>query len=357
MNPDKRSSLIPADGELSRSRRFTRITGGLASRRLAALLVLIAGAGVPVWLAGISAQKPQSRDIHIVAYRYGFSPSRIHANCGDRLRLTFSTRDTGQGFFFQDYDLHVSITPGSKQVLVQRLSRPDDPPTLMETVEIAAGPPGWQGWLVSKSQYRNHTYIGPLHGTGRGDLIVTPNFLLYGSLGLLAAIPLSGWILAGRRRAGDSGRRINLFKRFAWLKRVVKVPSFQFNLTLRMLGLFWFIILAGPFGTKVSGRNAGPMIISALTQLEECLRLRPADPVPLGGFASDFFKTPKPSASVLRLRTLLISLADIPSAHFFLGQAADALGETGEAVAQYQAALKESPNNSAVHVKLGLISD
>jgi hypothetical protein len=37
------------------------------------------------------------------AYRYGFSPSRIAVNRGDRLRLTFSTRDTGQSFFFQDY--------------------------------------------------------------------------------------------------------------------------------------------------------------------------------------------------------------------------------------------------------------
>ena len=31
-----------------------------------------------------------------------------------------------------------------------------------------------------------------------------------------------------------------------------------------MLGVFWFIILAGLFGTKVSGRNAGPMIVWVL---------------------------------------------------------------------------------------------
>jgi len=98
-------------------------------------------------------------------------------------------------------------------------------------------------------------------------------------------------------------------------------------------------------------------IDDALAQLEECLRLRPEDPVPLGGFASDFFKTPKPTAAVARLRAHLLSHPDIPGAHFLLGQAAGALGETEEAVAQYQAALKESPKNSAVYVKLGLISD
>ncbi len=77
----------------------------------------------------------------------------------------------------------------------------------METVEIVAGLPGWQGWLVSKSQFRNHTYNGPLHGTERGELIVSPNFLLYGALGLLCAIPLAGLMLAGRRTDGGSDRR------------------------------------------------------------------------------------------------------------------------------------------------------
>jgi len=95
----------------------------------------------------------------------------------------------------------------------------------------------------------------------------------------------------------------------------------------------------------------------ALTQVEECLRLRPQDPVPLGGFATDFFKTPKPAPTVARLRDLLRSRSGIPGEHFLLGLAADALGETGEAVAQYQAALKENPNNSTVYNKLGLIAE
>jgi polyferredoxin len=253
------SSLLPV-----KEQQQSPETGNLVRRRLAALLVLIVGAAFPAWLAGVPAHRPQTRDIHIEAYRYGFSPSRIQANRGDRLRLTFSTRDTGQSFFFQDYDLHVSITPGNKLVLVQRLSHPDDPPALMETVEIVAGLPGWQGWLISKSQFRNHTYNGPLHGTERGELIVTPNFLLHGGLGLLSAIPLAGLMLARRRPAGGSDRRLNLFRLFPWLKRVVKAPSFQFNLALPMLAVFWFIILAGLFGTKVSGRNAGPMIIWVL---------------------------------------------------------------------------------------------
>ena len=84
----------------------------------------------------------------------------------------------------------------------------------METVEIVAGLPGWQGWLVSKSQFRNHTYNGPLHGTERGELIVAPNILLYGGLGLLLAIPFAGLVLARRRTARGSDRRLNLFGSF-----------------------------------------------------------------------------------------------------------------------------------------------
>ena len=243
-----------------------------------ALTVLLAGAVLPVWFASRGAGAPRTRDIHVEAYRYGFSPSRIHVNRGDRLRLTFSTRDTGQSFFLQEYDLHVAITPGDKRVLVQRLSRHHDPPQMMETVELVAGLPGWRGWLFQKSTFRNHTYNGPLHGTERGDLIVEPNVLLHGGLGLIFAMPFALLILARRRPLPAVERRWNLFAFAPWLKRVLRVPSFQFNLILPMLGVFWFIILAGLLGTKVAGRNAGPMIIWVLWLSALIVVL-----VPLGG--------------------------------------------------------------------------
>ena len=277
------SELFPILGNPShvlrgKGQRPAAESGNHAVRRLLALAILIAGAAIPVWIAGVLTRAPQTRNIHIEAYRYGFSPARIKANRGDRLRLTFSTRDTGQSFFLQDYDVHVSITPGNRMVSVQRLSRPDDPPALMETVELVAGLPGWQGWLVSKSQFRNHTYNGPLHGTERGDLIVSPNFLLYGALGLLGAIPFAGLLVIGRGTGGSGRRPLNLFSHFPWLKRILKTPSFQFNLALPMLGVFWLIILTGLFGTKVAGRNAGPMIIWVLWLSALIILL-----VPLGG--------------------------------------------------------------------------
>lgn len=232
--------------------------------RVAAVLVLMGGMAVPVWLAASKPNRPEFREIHIEAYRYGFSPSRIHANRGDRLRFTFSTRDTGQSFFLEDYDLHVAVTPGNRQVLVQRPSLSHDPPKAMDAVEITAGLPGWKGWLFPKSTFRNHTYNGPLHGTERGDLVVAPNLLLHGSIGFLFAIPFALLLLARGGPRPAAGTRVNLFRTIPWLKRVLRAPSFQPNLMLPMLAVFWFIILAGLFGTKVAGRNAGPMIIWVL---------------------------------------------------------------------------------------------
>ena len=248
-------------------------------RRLAATLIMAAFALIPALLARLLTPPPQTREIHIEAYRYGFSPSRIKVNRGDLLRLTFSTRDTGQSFFLQDYNLHVAITPGSEMVEVHRTSNPEAPPSRLRRVEFVAGLPGWKGMLTSKSQFRNHTYNGPMHGTERGDLIVSPNYLLYGGLGLLCAIPLAALLLAGRpSRIKPERKAINLFEVLPWLKKWTKRPAFQFELTLPMLSVFWFIILAGLLGTKVAGRNAGPMIIWVLWLSALIILL-----VPLGG--------------------------------------------------------------------------
>ena len=222
--------------------------------------------GLPLLVSPVCRRMaPQTRDIHIEAYRYGFSPSRIKANRGDRLRLTFSTRDTGQSFFFQDYDLHVSITPGNKMVSVQRLSHPDDPPVLMETVEIMAGLPGWQGWLdleIAVSQSYLQWPVARNRAGGIDRRAQLPAVRRPGAVGRDSVCRADPG--APPDAANGPDRRVNLFRIFPWLKRILKAPSFQFNLALPMLGVFWFIILAGLFGTKVAGRNAGPMIIWVL---------------------------------------------------------------------------------------------
>ena len=103
--------------------------------------------------------------------------------------------------------------------------------------------------------------------------------------------------------------------------------------------------------------NKPEAIDEALTQLGECLRLRPDDAAPLWMFANDFFDTPKQPAAVERLRALMRPYANRAEAHFYLGLVADARGDTREAASQYQAALKHDPRNSSAYDKLGLLLD
>ena len=98
-------------------------------------------------------------------------------------------------------------------------------------------------------------------------------------------------------------------------------------------------------------------IDEALTQIGECLRLRPDDLAPLWTFTTDFFKTAKPAAAVERLDALLRPHAGSTDAHFSLGQLADAKGETAEAFSQYQAALRNKPNDYAICNQLGELLD
>jgi tetratricopeptide (TPR) repeat protein len=103
--------------------------------------------------------------------------------------------------------------------------------------------------------------------------------------------------------------------------------------------------------------NKPEAVDEALTQMGEYLRLRPEDPLPLWGFAGLFFDTPKQPAAVERLNSLLRPFAGRDDAHFFLGMVADARGQDAEAVSQYEAALKQNPDNAALYVKLGLVCD
>jgi tetratricopeptide (TPR) repeat protein len=92
----------------------------------------------------------------------------------------------------------------------------------------------------------------------------------------------------------------------------------------------------------------------ALAQLGECLRLRPADPVPLWLFAQTFFDAPKSTAAVDRLAALMRPYAGRSEAHLYLGMLASARGDSSGAISEYMDALKNDPNNSGIYDNLGL---
>ncbi|MGQ9564743.1 MAG: hypothetical protein ACUVTH_14530 [Thermogutta sp.] len=168
---------------------MNRLTGRIAK----VLLVLTSGI-IPAVVAWWLAPPPQDRHVHVEAFRYGKQPSVIRCGRGDRLHLTFSSRDTGHSFFLEEFDLDVKINPQSRQVAVFSTRNPEAPPQLTEEVIITAEPPGAFGWLVSKMQFRCHVWCGPLHAFEQGNLIIHPNLLLHLGLGFAVGVSLFFWI-------------------------------------------------------------------------------------------------------------------------------------------------------------------
>ena len=235
----------------------------MSHRGIFYVFVFIVCVGTALLVEWLTTPPPSTKKIPIEVFRYGTSPSIIRANRGDRLILTFSTRDTGHSFFLQDYRIDAKITPSSETVEVRDPLQPAETPSYLKEVELKAGLSGFWGSLISISRFRCHVYCGPMHGFEQGDLIVRPNWLLAGSMGLLLAIVLIGCLRVRLESpaAGTLARPpIDLNKRFVLLDRMLKWRPLQFTFTLPLLAGLMVVLLAGFFGTKVGGRNLAVML-------------------------------------------------------------------------------------------------
>jgi ferredoxin len=230
--------------------------------RIISATVICICVGTALFLEWNTTPPPTTRTIHVEVFRYGTHPWLIRANRGDHLVLTFSTHDTGHSFFLQDYRVDAKISPASQMVEIRDPFAIEAPPLRRKEVHLTAGLKGVWGRLVSLSRFRCHVYCGPMHGFEQGDLIVRPNWLFTGSLGLLAAILLIG-LLRIYRGGADSGISsetfVDLSSRFASLDRALKWRPLQFFCTLPFLAGLVVVIMAGFLGTKVGGRNAAVM--------------------------------------------------------------------------------------------------
>lgn len=247
---------------------MTQLTAGWKPRVWRAL-ILLGFAAVPAGLCQFLAEPPQRRDIHVEAFRYGKEPSVIRCNRGDRLHLTFSTRDTGHSFFIEEFDLDAKISPGNREVTVFGTSDPGAAPQIKEEVVLTAEHPGWGRYLISKSHYRCHVWCGPMHAFEHGNLVIEPNTLLFAGLGLLLGIPVVGLIsLLGQLRQRSAAPPPvtptdgwDIFGHLPWLKRLMKRRGFQPAFVAIATILLYLVILTTLFGTHMSGRNLGIMLM------------------------------------------------------------------------------------------------
>ncbi len=233
-------------------------------------LIIIGFGLVPAIICQFFTEKPISRHIHVRSFRYGKDPYVIRCNRGDTLLLTFSTDDTGHSFFLQEFDIDVKISPSSDEVTVFKTSDPSSKPVIMKEVTLIARHNGIYNYIVSKSNYRCHVWCGPMHAFEQGKLILLPNTLLVFSLGSLFGIFII-WLVAifrniKKENITDDGKEgyKDLLAGHTFLRKIVMSRYTQAALTIITMLMIYIVILTSVFGTKISGRNIGVLLMWAV---------------------------------------------------------------------------------------------
>jgi polyferredoxin len=234
------------------------------------LLIILGFGMVPAIICQFFAEKPTSRYIHIRSFRYGKDPYVIRCNRGDTLHLTFSTDDTGHSFFLQEFDIDVKISPSRDEVTVFKTSDPTSKPVIEKEVVLIVKHKGIYNYIVSKSNYRCHVWCGPMHAFEQGKLIILPNTLLVFSLGSLLGIILI-WLIGifkkvkpGSSAEGEKSGYKDLLKESGFLRGIVVSRYVQAALIIITMVMIYIVILTSVFGTKVSGRNLGVLLMWAI---------------------------------------------------------------------------------------------
>jgi polyferredoxin len=233
-------------------------------------LIVLGFGVVPAGIAQFFTGQPVTREIHVRNFRYGKDPAVIRCNRGDTLRLTFSTDDTGHSFYLEEFDIDAKVSPAREEVEVFKVSDPTEKPVVAREVVFVARHLGIQNYLVAKSNYRCHVWCGPMHAFEHGKLIIFPNTLLVFSLGSLAGIFFL-WILGFflkqnsiKITAGKKAGYIDLFEKSKVLKKLVVSRWPQVIFMMLAMIMVYVVILTTFFGTKMSGRNVGVLLMWAI---------------------------------------------------------------------------------------------
>ncbi len=242
----------------------------LIKKHLISFCVVLLFGLVPAVIAQFFTKKPVTRKIHIRNFRYGKDPYVIRCNRGDTLLLTFSSDDTGHSFYLEEFDMDVKVYPADNTVSVFKTSDPTSKPLITKQVTLIARHTGILNFIVSKSNYRCHVWCGPMHAFEQGKLIIMPNTLLVFSLGCIAGI-LMLWFFAILKRGDEAtdyedtrrGYR-DLFKKDGIFKKIVLSRYTQAALVTITMIMIYIVILTSVFGTKVSGRNLGVLMMWAI---------------------------------------------------------------------------------------------
>lgn len=122
--------------------------------------------------------KTTNREIVITARQFAYDPPVIRVNKGDRVTFKVTSKDVLHGFYIDGYNVDREIRPG-------------------ESVQFTfiANKEGKFGFRCSRT-------CGVLHPFMIGNLIVEPNYLFPGSIGLAFGLAMGTLIYVAKKRQG-----------------------------------------------------------------------------------------------------------------------------------------------------------
>jgi hypothetical protein len=239
----------------------------LLKKHIINFLIVFGFGIVPAIISQFFERQPVSRDIHIRSFRYGKDPSVIRCNRGDTLRLTFSTDDTGHSFFLEEFDIDAKVSPARDVVEIFKVTDPTEKPVVANEVVFIARHSGIQNFLVARSNYRCHVWCGPMHAFEHGKLIIFPNTLLVFSLGCTIGILflwMIGFFIQSKSQLISEDKKEgyrDVLAKSKLLRKLVTSRWPQVILMMFAMILVYVVILTTFFGTKMSGRNLGVLLM------------------------------------------------------------------------------------------------
>ncbi|MBW1774770.1 MAG: 4Fe-4S binding protein [Deltaproteobacteria bacterium] len=196
----------------------------------------------------------QTHRISLTASKYGYAPSRIVVNKGDTIILKPTSRDVTHGFLLDGYPIEFVIKQQGINYL--KYTWEDDDGSLktdwdkVSEIEFTVEKSG-------KFTFRCTQTCGNLHPFMTGELIVRPNtpYHLFFSLSLWMTLSLLLWFRTGPELRFALFRKVNILDHFSWLKRLIKLRSFQFLVIFPNFAVFYLFILSSLWGSPVGNRN------------------------------------------------------------------------------------------------------
>lgn len=196
----------------------------------------------------------RTHHISFKAEKYGYSPSRIVVNRGDKIVLKPTSMDVTHGFLLDGYPVEFIIKQQGINYLKYTWEDDEGKSNTdwdkVSEIEFTADNPG-------KFTFRCTQICGNLHPFMTGELIVRPNSPYHFMISLSLWIAFSGLLLfrfnPGVQSAGL--RRINILESLPWLKWLVRRRSFQFLVLLPGVIIFYLFVLSSLWGSPVGNRN------------------------------------------------------------------------------------------------------